>query len=155
MQNYPIYPQYQQQYMTAVNQTQQRLNDISQMYPQYGQAPQQASTGLIWVQGDAGAKSYLVAPGSTVLLMDSDSSRFYIKSADNAGMPSLRTFDYKEVSGTQESTQTPQAENLDEKFVTRTEYESLKNQYEQLSSRLSKAFGPAEKPKRNKEVDDG
>ena len=28
--------------------------------------PQQGQTGLIWVQGEAAAKSYLVAPGSTV-----------------------------------------------------------------------------------------
>lgn len=63
--------------------------------PAQSQAP---SAGLIWVQGEAGAKSYLVAPGVTILLMDSEAQKFYLKSADNSGMPMpLRTFEYKEV----------------------------------------------------------
>lgn len=72
-----------------------------------------ASNGLIWVQGETGAKSYLVAPNSTVLLMDSESQKFYIKSADASGMPiPLRVFEYKEVGGT------PAAE-----YVTKEEFE--------------------------------
>lgn len=59
-------------------------------------APAQSSP-INWVQGIEGAKAFPVAPGNTVLLMDSDGSCFYIKSADNCGMPMpLRTFDYKE-----------------------------------------------------------
>lgn len=64
----------------------------SQTQPQ----PQQAQTqSLIWVQGEAGAKSYLVAPNSTVTLWDSEQSVIYIKSADSSGMPSIKTLDYK------------------------------------------------------------
>ena len=39
-------------------------------YPQQTQPqpPQQPTQSLIWVQGEAGAKSYLVAPNSTVTL---------------------------------------------------------------------------------------
>lgn len=58
---------------------------------------QQAGTGIQWVQGEAGAKAYWVAPGASVMLMDSEEPRFYIKSADGAGMPMpLRIFDYTE-----------------------------------------------------------
>lgn len=71
--------------------------------PQYQMpqaAPQtvsQQQNGIIWVQGEAGAKSYLVAPGQSVLLMDSEGSAFYIKSTDLSGMPlPLRIFDYTE-----------------------------------------------------------
>ena len=78
-----IIPQYQQ----AVPQIQQN-------------APQQAqpqNNGIIWVQGEQAAKGYPVAPNQSVLLMDSEQSAFYIKSADNAGMPQpLRIFDYSE-----------------------------------------------------------
>lgn len=53
----------------------------------------------IWVQGEAAAKSYPVAPGNTVLLMDSEQSRFYMKTTDPSGMPlPLRTFEFKEVA---------------------------------------------------------
>ena len=57
-------------------------------------APQ---TGINWVQGEAGAKAFLVGAGQSVLLMDSEAQCFYIKSTDASGMPMpLRTFDYKE-----------------------------------------------------------
>ena len=63
-------------------------------YPQAQPAAQQTPQSLIWVQGEAGAKSYLVAPNSTVTLWDSEAQTIYIKSADATGMPSIRTLDY-------------------------------------------------------------
>ena len=57
----------------------------------------QSNPGLIWVQGEAGAKAYAIAPNTTVMLMDSEAQTFYIKSADASGMPQpLRAFDYTE-----------------------------------------------------------
>lgn len=136
--------QLQNQYNQAVN--------VPQMQP----AQPQVNQGLLWVSGEVGAKSYLVAPNSTVLLMDSDAQRFYLKSADNAGMPSLRIFEYKEVTN---AIATPaNAPNLDEnvlndKFVTREEYEGLKRQYESIMERLNSMVSdnessePSAKPK--------
>lgn len=73
------------------------------------------SNGLIWVQGETGAKSYIVAPNATVLLMDSEQQRFYIKSADSSGMPlPLRVFEYKEIT-----------EQADDKYITREEVEKM------------------------------
>lgn len=68
----PIYPQYQQPIMQNQNQ----------------------QNGVIWVQGEAGAKSYLVAPNSTVQLWDSESQTIYLKSADASGMPTMKVLDY-------------------------------------------------------------
>lgn len=68
-----------------------------QMPPQQQTQPQGPSADIIWVQGEAGAKSYLVAPNSTVMLMDSEANTFYFKSTDASGMPQpLRVFDYTE-----------------------------------------------------------
>lgn len=65
-------------------------------YPQYQPQPQpQQSSGIIWVQGEAGAKSYLVAPNTTVQLWDSENQVIYLKSADASGMPSMKVLDYK------------------------------------------------------------
>ena len=63
--------------------------------PQY-QTPQQQNQqgGLIWVQGEAAAKSYMVAPGNTVQLWDSEEKIIYLKSADPSGMPSMKILDY-------------------------------------------------------------
>lgn len=71
-------------------------------YPQQMQQPQQVqqvqqpqqNNGIIWVQGEAGAKSYLVAPNTTVQLWDSESQVIYLKSADASGMPSIKILDY-------------------------------------------------------------
>ena len=129
------YP-YQDRLAQLQNQYQQAVN-VPQM-PQMQQPPQ-TNQGLLWVSGEVGAKSYLVAPNSTVLLMDSDSSRFYLKSADNSGMPSLRIFEYKEVTNMAQNA--PQdsrtiENNLDVRYVTRDEYDRLKRQYEEITARL-------------------
>ena len=65
------------------------------------QAPQLPSGGwqntFAWVQGEAGAKSFLVAPGVRAFLMDTEADVFYIKTADASGIPlPLRYFDYTE-----------------------------------------------------------
>ena len=64
---------------------------------QAAQAAPRNDSGINWVQGEAAAKSYLVAPNTSVFLMDSEKNVFYIKSADASGMPlPLRVFDYTE-----------------------------------------------------------
>lgn len=120
-----------------------RLAQLQNQYQQtvtVPQAPQQhLNQGILWVSGEVGAKSYLVAPNSTVLLMDSDAQRFYLKSADGAGMPSLRVFEYSEVTSAPASALTAANspdKDLDGKYVTREEYEGLKRHYDKILERL-------------------
>ncbi len=102
---------------------------LQQPMPQPAPQPmaQQNNNGLIWVQGEAGAKSYLVAPGSTVMLMDAENSTFYLKSADASGMPMpLRVFDYKERTNAPVGdfkAPTSDFSELDDRFITRDEFE--------------------------------
>lgn len=78
------------------------------------------------MQGEAGAKSYLVGAGQSVLLMDSESSSFYIKSTDASGMPlPLRVFDYTERVQAQKPVVSVPEFNAD-KYVTREEFDELK-----------------------------
>lgn len=139
--NYQPYPQpYPDRLAQIQNQYQQAVN-IPQ--PQ----PQQINQGLLWVQGETGAKSYLVAPNSTVLLMDSENSRFYLKSADGAGMPNMRIFEYKEVLNTPSNSlqgYSDVSKELDNKYVTREEYDGLKRQYESIMERLDNIGNNAE-----------
>ena len=107
-------------------------------YPQYQQVPPvqqvqvptpqpQENNGVIWVSGIEGAKSYLVGAGRSVLLMDSESSTFYLKSTDMSGMPQpLRIFDYTERSTQPQTNQivdAPVKEIDTSMFVTRDELE--------------------------------
>ena len=85
--------------------------------------PPQGNSGLVWVQGEAGAKSFLVAPGTTVMLMDSESPVFYLKSADQSGMPMpLRIFDFTERSATHTETK-PQTDFDPSIYITRKEFD--------------------------------
>ena len=91
---------------------------------QYRQQPQQpAPNGIIWVQGMAGAKSFLLAPGQSALLMDSEAPVFYIKSADQSGMPSMEIYDYKKRETEQAAPAQAQASVDMSKYVTWEELE--------------------------------
>lgn len=103
-----------------------RQNNAYQQ-PMMGQAAQQTqgTPSIIWVQGEEGAKAYMVAAGNSVLLMDSENSAFYIKSTDASGMPlPLRVFDYKErTTAAKTPPQTAQQPGVE--FVTRAEFDAL------------------------------
>lgn len=86
--------------------------------PNYLQNYNQQSN-IYWVQGIEGAKAYPVGAGNSILLMDSDNSAFYIKTADQAGVPSLRIFDYTERTDTKANTVDLSA------YVTRKEFDEL------------------------------
>lgn len=108
--------------------------------PQY-QIPQQTqqsqNSGVIWVQGEAGAKSYLVAPNTTVQLWDSENQVIYLKSADSSGMPSIKTLDYtiREMKPAQTAVE----------YATKADLDSLRSELESMIKRV---------PVRKKEVDD-
>lgn len=115
MANYGYYPQYY--YPTQPN-----------VYPtQVSVAPTQPTqnSGITWVQGESGAKSYLVGAGQSVLLMDSEGSSFYIKSSDASGMPlPLRIFDYTErnVQAPATPAANPMPDFDPDKYVTKEEF---------------------------------
>lgn len=131
-----------------------------QMYPQYNyvpqqpvvqqpqmqqqvQQPQQNDNGILWVQGEAGAKSWAVAPGKSVMLMDSESNTFYIKSSDASGMPMpLRIFDYTERTSQQQThPQVVQHQEIDtSQFVT----------WDALDEKLNELLAPKKEHRREK-----
>lgn len=124
-------------------------NYFSNYTPSYAQPtyPQQSqSGGLIWVQGEAGAKSYLVAPNSTVMLMDSEGSRFYIKSTDNSGMPTLKTYVYHQEG----ATAAPGAANSPDTvevadYIKRDEFDGLMAKIEELEKRMAEETKKADR----------
>ena len=100
----------------------------TQQMPQVSMAaPAQNSNGIVWVQGESAAKAYPVAPGNSILLMDSEDQRFYIKSADASGMPlPLRCFSYTEEVSAQQSFTAPEVDTS--QFITRQEFEERMNE---------------------------
>ena len=113
------YPQYQQQYQPQV---------------------QQQNSSPIWIQGEAAAKSYLVAPGTTVALWDSESQTIFLKSADASGMPSMKVLDYtiRDLSA-QKAPKTDLINSTDtlSAYATKTELEALKREIRLLRDKVS------------------
>lgn len=145
MNAYSAYPnQFQFQQPQALYQVQQPMSAQGSQNSPTMQT--NASQGIIWVQGEAGAKSYLVAPGQSILLMDSESSTFYIKSSDSSGMPlPLRIFEYQEkTANTQQVPPVQESQQIDmSHFVTHEEFEKFKS--EVLSRRNQQAQKPIPK----------
>ena len=94
--------------------------------------PQQANTGIIWVQGEAGAKSYLVAPNSSVTLWDSEAQVIYVKSADASGMPNMKVLDYT----IREKNSATRADSDFKQFATKDDISLLEKQINGLKQQI-------------------
>ena len=113
--------------------------------PQVTQNQQNTATNMIWCQGENAAKSYPVAPGQTVQLMDSEAEGvMYIKSVDPSGMPlPLRTFQYSEKKS-QNSEPKKEVEAVGgEEYVSKTEFNNYKEDMRRYLKKLRGA--PQEK----------
>jgi hypothetical protein len=118
-QAYPQYPTQPNAYPTQMN--------VGASQPNANQ-----NNNLIWVQGEAGAKSYLVAPNQTVQLWDSEAPVIYLKSADQMGIPSMRIIDYTFRDNAPKS-----KEIFDvEAFATKDDVDSLKAEIEALRAKF-------------------
>ena len=95
--------------------------------PQFQAQTQNQQGGLIWVQGEAAAKSYMVAPGNTVQLWDSEEKIIYLKSADPSGMPSMKILDYT-IRGEETAKDAPE-------YVTKADFDALAEKVKELSRR--------------------
>lgn len=90
--------------------------------PQYdAPSTQRPSLQVPWVNGEVGAQAYLIAPNSTVLLMDSDNPIFYIKTSDASGKAMIQAFKYEELKPNTAPQSAPAA------YVTRQEFEEFKS----------------------------
>lgn len=131
---------YQSMYYPTQNQQQ------FQNQPQV-QAPP-INNSIIWVQGEAAAKSYPIAPNSSVPLWDSEANVIYIKSADMSGMPSIKVLDYTMRDVTARTPEiSPQSE-----FATKDDISVLEKEISSLRSKFERMSGVGEK---RKEKNDG
>lgn len=122
------------------------------VYSQYQFQPQtqtqsQANSGIIWVQGEAGAKAYIVAPNTTIQLWDSDAQVIYLKSADASGMPSLKILDYtiRDQKQTKLPTEAPKQDLSN--YVTKDEFDTIVAKYDSLKAELD-GLAQRRQPKR-------
>lgn len=107
------------------------MNNYPQYYPQQ-QMQQQQQSGRIYVQGEAGAKAYLIAPNSEVVLWDTESQTIYLKSADASGVPVLRILDYK-----MREQQTRPIISDSANFATKDDISSIREEIEAIKAKFA------------------
>ena len=113
-----------------------------QMQPNWMPPPRQNNG----VNGIEGAKGYIIQPNSTVVLMDSEQNCFYLKTTNEAGVPSIRIFEFKEKTQT---TPTQNEISFDEKlknYVPRVEFDEIKNTLTNITNMIN-SIQEKEKPK--------
>ena len=113
--------------------------------------PVQTQTDTLEVRfiqgGSNSAKAYPVMPGKTVLLMDSEESKFYLKKMDANGVPNpLREFNYTEVFETP-ANDIPVATEVKPEYVTKDDFNTFADKIigmlsEQRKPRYEKKGGP-------------
>lgn len=113
-----------------------------QYTPQFQQptpAPQPQTNNVIWVQGEAAARSYLMAPNTTLPLWDSESNTIFLKTTDAAGMPSMKILDYTIRDQTPVNspvTASPAAVGNVSNYATKADVEALVEQINDLRTEL-------------------
>ncbi len=96
---------------------------------------QQTQPGLIQVTGMEGARAYPVAPNAEVALFDSSRDVFYVKRTDAGGYPTIQAYKFAPM---QEAAPTAEPE-----YVTRQEFDQLKEMIENGIKPVRKAAKPA------------
>ena len=105
---YPILQPYQ-------NQLQSLQNQIMTPVP-----------AVQYVNGKQSADKYVMQPNSSVILMDSNQDRFYLKKADASGSCTVEAYDFYKAEDEEKS-----------EFVTRKEFEDLKKTVEEKRNEQS------------------
>lgn len=124
---YTPYPQpaYMQTGFQLPNQNPLGSFQQQQPAPSVGQQPVFA-----FVNGVDAAKSYQMAPNQTAVLMDTENSAFYIKTANAIGQASMQYF--KAVQSTEEDIRGTKAKQPDPTYATKDDLNSIIQRIEGL-----------------------
>lgn len=94
----------------------------------------QQNSFVQWVQGENAAKSFPIAPNTSVPLFDSEANVIYIKSADASGMPSIKILDY-----TVRDSEPRRAETAPQNdFVTHNELADIQREIDALRAKFER-----------------
>ena len=127
-QYYPNNYQNQNQYLNASPYLQNQNYNIPNN--------QQINNNIIWVNGEAEAKNYLVAPNTTIPLWDTESHKIYLKSSDSAGMPSIKILEYTVKEKNSNPLTTDQIEKKQDEYVKLDDFKKLQKELDNLKEEL-------------------
>ena len=85
-----------------------------------------SQNNLIWVRGKENARSMQLQPNSTLIMLDNEANKFYIKTTDDIGLGRLRVFNYIEEDDNQSAEQQQKVDTLDlSNYVTKEELDNI------------------------------
>ena len=95
-----------------------------------------SANNIMWVQGHEGAKSYIIPANSNVILLDSEEEgKMYIKSSDNIGMCTLRTFMFNEIIDVE-----PSKEVNTQQYATKQDLQEIREMINSLKGGKNEQF---------------
>lgn len=125
------YPNYSQFYPQTYPQYAPPVQDNLAQLRQNSMTVQNGGDDRIWIQGEVGAKAYIVAPGNTVPLWDSETQTIYLKSVNANGIPSMQILHY--------TFDDPQPTVRPDQFVTKEEFESRMKEIKEAMRNVSES----------------
>ena len=96
-------------------------------YPSHSVNPIPQNT-FAWIQGEESARSYPVAPGNTVVLIDSDKPVMYMKTTDFSGKPQPMQIRYLVSKEEYEKIQNGGNSPNSDEYVTKETFEKYINE---------------------------
>lgn len=118
----PYTSYYQQPYAT---QTQPNVYQNQQQ-----QTPQQTYIPLTFVNGEVGAKAFIMQPNSTIYLQDSDSDKLFIKKSDMQGKSIMKKYKLVELDENDQIIENKPQKDLMGNFISKEQFRALKEEFE-------------------------
>lgn len=110
--------------------------NLAQQNANFNNQSFQSQTNITFVNGMEGAKAFQLRPNSNVLLMDSDNSKFYVKSTDNLGIANISSYSFVEDKNLPvENGAASQPSNTGEQNTKI--YDEMKNKIDELDSKVN------------------
>lgn len=102
--------------------------------------PQQTYIPLTFVNGEVGAKAFIMQPNSTIYMQDSDSDKLFIKKSDAQGKSTMRKFKLVELDENDQTIENKVQKDMSSNFISKEQLEALKQEFEGKLSELNAKF---------------
>ena len=99
--------------------------------------PQQTYIPLTFVNGEVGAKAFIMQPNSTIYMQDSDSDKLFIKKSDAQGKSTMRKFKLVELDENDQIIENKGQKDMCSNFISKEQFNALKQEFEVKLSELT------------------
>jgi hypothetical protein len=99
--------------------------------------PQQTYIPLTFVNGEVGAKAFIMQPNSTIYMQDSDSDKMFIKKSDAQGKSTMRKFKLVELDENDQIIENKAQKDMSSNFISKEQFNALKQEFDSKLNELA------------------